>query len=101
MTTCHIAFDHNPMKIVYSGQSVHGTVQLNLAEEINVRGIYIHLYGGAYTNWRAHLKCYKIHAGSEDYLTQRIYLLGATNGIDYIKWNEFRCILLSHHLLNQ
>lgn len=97
MTNCHIDFENNPMKIVYSGQTIRGTVQLNLTDEINIRGIYIHLYGGAYVNWRERMNCFKIHIGNEDYLNHRIYLIGATHGIVFIyqdfvidiKWNGF------------
>ncbi|XP_031621545.1 arrestin domain-containing protein 3-like [Contarinia nasturtii] len=80
MTTCNITFENNSMKIVHSGQSIRGAVQLNLNRDINVRGIYIHMYGGAYTSWRDRLQLCKTHADNEDYLNQRTYLVGATNG---------------------
>lgn len=79
-TTCQIKFENNPLKVVHSGKSFHGLVQLNLAEAVNVRGIYIHLYGGAISHWRERIKFYRTHNGNEDYLNQRIYFLGGTNG---------------------
>lgn len=80
-TNCHINFENNPSKVVHSGQLFRGTVQLNLVEEVNVRGIYIHLYGGAYAHWRERLKFCRAYTANEDYLNHRIYLVGGTNGI--------------------
>lgn len=40
--TCEIHFENNPTKVVYSGQLVRGTVQLNLSKDTNVCVIVIH-----------------------------------------------------------
>lgn len=86
-TTCHISFENNPQKVVHSGQLFRGTVQLNLQEEVNVRGIYIHLYGGAYTHWRECFKMCRKHTANEDYLNQRTYFVGGTNGNGVVEMN--------------
>lgn len=99
MTTCHITFENSPMKIVHSGQCVRGTVQLNLKNDANLRGIYIHLYGGVFINWRERLKFGKTHAGNEDYLNQRTYLLGANNGSVFLKL--FQIQLIKEEILNR
>lgn len=79
-TTCQINFENNPQKVVHSGELFRGNVQLNLAEEVNVRGIYIQLYGGAYTHWCEGFKFWQKHTGNEDYLNQRTFFAGGTSG---------------------
>lgn len=91
-TTCQINFENNPQKVVRSGELFRGTVQLNLAEEVNVRGIYIQLYGGAYTHWRERFKFYRTHTGNEDYLNQQTFFAGGTSGI------AVEALLIINHL---
>lgn len=99
-TTCEIDFDDNPMKVVSAGQLIRGTVQLNLTETKIVSGVYIQIYGSAFVRWidtkSEHPKEYK---GSEDYLNERTYFVGAPGPVGTLRLNPgvhnytFQCML--------
>lgn len=79
--TCEIEFKDNPRKIVYAGQLLQGSVRLNLAEDLNVRGVYIHINGKAYARWTHGRDT--IYA-SENYLNQQTYFVGSRESKDKI-----------------
>lgn len=85
-TTCEIDFENNPMKVMYAGQLLIGTVRLHLTERKKVRGIYIRLYGTAYARWSiSQGKSRKFFTGIEDYLNEKTYFVGGTDGkVDFI-----------------
>lgn len=73
-TTCKINFDNNRGRVVYAGQLVRGTVQITLQKEKMVRSVYVQLAGCAYARWVEGSN--RSHIGNEDYLMQKVYLLG-------------------------
>lgn len=80
-TSCEIEFENNPMKVIYAGQLLRGTVQLSLTEEKTVRGVYIRIHGKAYTHWTTGSgDNRKTFTGSEDYLDERTYFVGGSSG---------------------
>lgn len=80
-TTCELDFENNPMKVMYAGQLLRGTVRLHLTEEKNVRGIYIRINGTAYAHWsEGSGKTRKTYTGNEDYLDEKTYFVGGTDG---------------------
>ncbi|KAJ6645788.1 Arrestin domain-containing protein 17 [Pseudolycoriella hygida] len=77
-TTCDIIFDNNPQKVVYSGSSLNGTVNLSLTEEKKLYGIYLELIGKAYCTWtRSSGKSSVRYTGEENYLNQKLYFVGS------------------------
>lgn len=76
MTTCDITFD-NRLKVYSAGKMLRGSVRLTLEEEKKVRGVYARIWGRAHAEVRSGKSNYK---GKEDYLNERIYLIGGPNG---------------------
>lgn len=80
-TTCDVVFENNPMKVLYSGQLLRGTVRINMTGEKKVRGIFIEIDGIGYARWsRSAGKSRKFHTGNEIYLNERTYFVGGTSG---------------------
>lgn len=80
-TSCEIEFENNPLKVVYTGQLLRGTVRLNLTEEKNVRGIYINIYGSAHVKWSKGSGNRRVtHTGKEEYLNEKTYFVGGPSG---------------------
>lgn len=80
-TTCEIQFDNNPMKVVYAGQLLRGTVRLTITGQKDVRGVYIEIRGKAYARWTEGTgDNRKTYTGSEDYLNERTYFVGGSSG---------------------
>lgn len=76
-TTCEIDFENNPLKVIYAGQMLRGTVRLQLTEEKNVRGVYIRIHGTAHCHWtEGSGDNRKSYTGDEDYLNERTYFVG-------------------------
>lgn len=44
-TICKIDFENNPMKVLYAGQLLKGTVKLTLTSQKDIRGVYINILG--------------------------------------------------------
>lgn len=79
--TCKIDFENNPMKVIYAGQLLRGTVTLNLSEEKNVRGVYIRIHGFAHCHWTEGTgDNRRSYTGDEDYLDERTYFVGGSSG---------------------
>lgn len=99
-TSCEIEFENNPMKVIYAGQLLRGTVQLSLTEEKTVRGVYIRIHGKAYTHWTTGSgDNRKTYTGSEDYLDERTYFVGGSSGnvlhIDPCMWWDAICFIVA------
>lgn len=77
-TTCNIEFENSPSKLVYAGQLLRGTVQLNLTHQKNVCGVYIRIYGTAFVQWK---EGRNELTGQEDYINEQMYFMGERNGI--------------------
>lgn len=89
--SCEIKFEDSPRKIVYAGQLLRGTVQLNLAERITVRGVYIRIKGKARAKWgqgRSSVD-YK-----EKYLDKEVYLLEQTSGEYFVHCTMNNCFFV-------
>lgn len=93
-TTCDIDFENNPQKVIYAGQLLRGTVRLTLTEEKTVRGIYIRIDGKAYAHWSTGSgKNRRSYSGSEDYLTEKTYFLGGSEGsVPSLNILQMKCI---------
>lgn len=80
-TSCEIDFENNPMKVIYAGQLLRGTVRLHLTEHKDVRGIYVRIYGTAHARWSTGSgKNRKTYTGDEDYLNEKTYFVGGPDG---------------------
>lgn len=77
-TTCNIEFENNPMKVVFAGQLLRGTVQLIVANQKNVCGVYVYIHGGASVQWK---EGRREVTGNEVYLSQQMYFVGERNGM--------------------
>lgn len=77
MTTCDITFENNHLKVFSAGQMMRGSVRLRLHEEKKVYGVYVRIWGRAYARKEYSKTTYK---GKEDYLNEKIYILGGPNG---------------------
>lgn len=90
-TTCEIDFENNPLKVIYAGQLLRGTVRLNLTEEKNVRGVYIRIHGTAHCHWtEGSGDNRKSYTGDEDYLNERTYFVGGAQSgsvFNFFSWN--------------
>lgn len=84
-TTCNIEFENNPIKVVYAGTLLRGTVQLNLTNQKSVCGVYVRIYGTAFVQWK---EGRRELTGQEDYINAKMYFVGDRNG------NEFHVIAL-------
>lgn len=86
-TTCDIDFENNPLKVIYAGQQLRGTVQLTLTEEKKVRGVYIQIRGEAYAHWtKKRGKRTKHYTGEEEYLNEKTYFVGGSE-TGSLSWN--------------
>lgn len=93
-TICEIEFENNPEKVFYAGQILRGTVNLTLAEEKIVRGIYVLITGKAYCYWKEESNDLN-RMGRENYFEEKTYLYGHENGkITYVIYT----IPFFHHL---
>lgn len=80
-TTCAVDFENNPAKVIYSGQLLRGTINLNLTQPKDVRGVYIRIKGDAYARWtQGSGDKRKTYTGAEDYLDEKTYLIGGEDG---------------------
>lgn len=80
---CDVVFEHNPEKVVYTGQLLRGIVHLVLTEPKNVRGIFIRIVGEARVRWReGRNSCDS--TGKQEYLNEKTYLIGGDRGIYFI-----------------
>lgn len=89
-TTCVIDFDNNPMKVIYAGQLLRGTVTLTLTAPKSVRGVYIRIHGKAYAHWTEGTgDNRKTYTGSENYLDEKTYLAGGNGTNGNVKKKKF------------
>lgn len=80
-TTCEINFENNPLRVLYTGQWLRGSVDLNLTEAKTVRGIYINIHGSAHSHWsQGSGKSRKSYTGHEQYLDERTNFVGGSTG---------------------
>lgn len=99
-TSCTIAFDNNPQKVFFGGQTLSGRVVLTLHKEKTVRGIHTTLHklelfwiftgisikidGKAYCRWtQGSGDSKKTYIGEEVYLSERTYVVGDKTGKYY------------------
>lgn len=75
-TTCEIDFDDNPMKIIFAGELLCGTVRLRLTKEQNIRTIFIRIYGHASVRMDNSTRC----SNRQTYLNKKIILARGNNG---------------------
>lgn len=86
-TSCEIEFENNPMKVLYAGQTLRGTVRLHLTEEKDVRGIYINIYGTAHAQWSKGTGNRRVtYTGNEDFLNEKTYFVGGPSGSVFTKY---------------
>lgn len=50
MVTCNIKYDNNTQGILYSGQTLSGTIELNNDKKRNIRGVTLRIEGYAKVN---------------------------------------------------
>lgn len=80
-TTCTIDFENSPIKVIYSGQLLRGTVHLKLSSEKHVREIFIKIVGKAQTCWSEDASSKKkTYKGNVEYLNDQVCLVGHTDG---------------------
>lgn len=80
--TCDIDFENNPIKVVSAGQSIRGTVRLNLPEIKILHGIYIQICGSAFVHWtEGSGENQNEYSGSEEYLNELSYFVGGGPGL--------------------
>lgn len=92
MTTCKIEFENNPRKVVYAGQTLRGTVRLNLTKSKLVRSLYIRIHGRAYVHWvdgTNDNRKVRVFTGNEDYFSERTNFLGGYTGNEYRLYIDF------------
>lgn len=75
-TTCEIKFDDNPMKVVFAGELLCGTVRCTFTKEQRVRAIYIRIYGHAAVRMDDPTR----RSNRETYLNKKIFLLRGNKG---------------------
>lgn len=75
-TKCEVELENNPLKVIYSGQVLRGTVNLTFTKEKVARGVYIRVTGQGYTHWT---QADTAFASQEDYFNQLMYLVGGNN----------------------
>lgn len=75
-TTCEIDFDDNPMKIVFAGEMLCGTVRLKLTKEHCIRAIYIRINGHASVRMDDPTRS----ASRQTYLNKKMFLVRGNNG---------------------
>lgn len=75
-TTCEIDFDDNPMKIVFAGELMCGTVRIKLTKEQGIRSIYLRINGHA----SVRMDNQTHNADRQTYLNKKIYLVRGNNG---------------------
>lgn len=80
-TNCKIDFQDNPMKIVYAGELLRGTVRLTLTKEKCVRAVYIRLCGHASVRLDDPARGYS--SNRQNYLNKAICLIRRNNGKFY------------------
>lgn len=86
-TTCNIEFEDNPIKVVYAGQLLRGTVELTLTNPKNVCGVYVRIYGFASVQWK---EGRRERTGQEDYINERMYFVGERSGkVYHMMSNEY------------
>lgn len=118
-TSCTIAFDNNPQKVFFGGQTLSGRVVLTLRKEKTVRGIHkrlcinmnhsewnfvcvvsvgisIKIDGKAYCRWtQGSGDSKKTYIGEEVYLSERTYVVGDKTG-KYYKSIMRHCLCLGY-----
>ncbi|XP_055613074.1 arrestin domain-containing protein 2-like [Uranotaenia lowii] len=79
-----IQFDGNSSRVFFAGQTMTGSVELNLALVKNITGVFIHITGYCEVNWTeksgnndSGIEHYK---GREQYLDETLYLAGTKDG---------------------
>ncbi|XP_049536625.1 arrestin domain-containing protein 17-like [Anopheles darlingi] len=87
---CDVLFDNNPQGVFRAGDTVSGTVEIQLDKPKKVRGIALRISGFAQTNWNAKVKGTtekakkknkKTHfSGREDYFGTITYFVGSDVG---------------------
>lgn len=75
-TTCEIDFDDNPMKIVFAGELLCGTVRIKLTKEQGVRAIYLRINGHASVRMDDPTNS----SNRQTYFNKKIYLVRGNNG---------------------
>lgn len=68
-TTCTISFD-NPDGVYFAGEILRGTITLTVTRREKVRGVYVRVFGGAYTHWTRF--CSTDHGRNRDEYGKRI-----------------------------
>uniref|UniRef100_A0A182QW93 Arrestin C-terminal-like domain-containing protein n=1 Tax=Anopheles farauti TaxID=69004 RepID=A0A182QW93_9DIPT len=87
---CDVQFDNNPQGVFYAGDTVNGTVEIQLDKQKKFRGIALRINGFAATSWNAKVaagdaktpkKNKKTHFnGREDYFGSITYFVGSDVG---------------------
>lgn len=78
---CDVQYDNNPQGIFYAGQSMSGSVVLNLSEPDSVNAISIKIEGFTVVNWserrpQGQRRRSRHFSGRQDYLNTLTYLVG-------------------------
>ena len=74
---CCIELENNPMRVVYAGQLLRGTVRLKLMDRTTVCSIYIRISGKAFAQWKVGNS---FVTAKENCLDERIQLVGDSIG---------------------
>lgn len=75
-TTCKIEIENNPAKIIYAGQLLKGTVELDFTVRKIVRSVYVRVLGLARVYWK---EARKPCQGNEEYLNDVTFFVGGSN----------------------
>lgn len=78
-TSCEIDFENNPMKIVFAGELLCGSVRLTLTKEKHLRALYIRINGHASVRMDDPTRGY--NSGRQNYLNKAIYLVRGNDGM--------------------
>lgn len=82
---CCIDLENNPMRVVYAGQLLRGTVRLKLMDKTTVSSIYIRISGKVFAQWKVGNS---VVTAKEDCLDERIQLVGDTFGNLYCVFHD-------------
>lgn len=79
---CEIEFENNPLRVIYAGRFLNGTVHLTVKnEEKTIRGVYLKINGNAHCHWsRGVRKFKKSCSADEKFFCEVIYLIGSSDG---------------------
>lgn len=69
-TTCEIEFENNPLKVIYSGETLRGIVHLLVTSEKVIKKGSVKIVGEGNVRWTEHLQRQKYDNHQQKYVTE-------------------------------